>query len=273
MFARRTNMARLLVIHWREAIKTRRPIGHGVLDKKRQRDVCDGKEVIHMMPPAKSAAVLEPIRPFVAAAAVLFVLTMSAMPAAAEDPQQKPAAEQIETDSGKGFYLGIRFIGSSLHVDETDEDVFFVKDDGGGVQFQTGYRFNRVFSLKLSFVGASHDTSDPKISAGFGLFQLFALYRFAPENPFRPYIKGGIGGYGLTLESGDLEAKAQGGGVAFGGGFDYFFSRHFSIGVDFTHNIIEYNEVEFKFGATTIGSEIDEEGAMSSLGLGLTYYF
>jgi hypothetical protein len=103
--------------------------------------------------------------------------------------------------------------------------------------------------------------------------QIFAHYRFAPGKPFRPYIKGGLGGYGLRLEQGDLNANIRGGGIALGGGFDYFFSRHFSIGVDFTHNIINYNEVEFSLGGASFATEVDEEGAMSSLGLGLTYYF
>ena len=184
------------------------------------------------------------------------------------DEQEKP-----KINGGKGFYLGLRFIGSSLHVDETADDLFFVKDDGGGVEFLAGYGFNDVFSLELSLGGANHDTSDPRISANFGFFQLFALYRFAPGRSFRPYIKGGLGGYGLELQEDNITATVSGGGLAFGGGFDYFFSRHFSIGVDFTHNIIEYNKAELKFGGANFGTEIDEEGAMSSLGLALAYHF
>lgn len=187
-----------------------------------------------------------------------------------------PAASQGEGRAltpVKGFYLGMRFIGSSLHVDESANDFFFVEDDGGGVEFHGGYQFNDVFALELSLGAANHDTSDPRIDAGFGFFQVFALYRFAPAQPFRPYIKGGLGGYGLRLEEGDAEATINGGGLALGAGFDYFFSRHFSLGVDFTHNIINYTEAEFRLGAAEVSTEIDEDGAMTSLGLSLAYYF
>lgn len=173
----------------------------------------------------------------------------------------------------KGFYLGMRFTGSSLHVDESADDLFFIEDDGGGVEFHTGYQFNRVFALELSLGAANHDTSEPNIDSGFGFVQLFGLYRFAAGQPFRPYIKGGFGGYGLKLEAGDAEATLNGGGLALGAGFDYFFSRHFSLGVDLTHNIINYNEAEFRLGDAAVSTEIDEEGAMTSLGLSLAYYF
>jgi opacity protein-like surface antigen len=184
------------------------------------------------------------------------------------DEQEKPKIK-----GGKGFYLGLRFIGSSLHVDETGDDVFFVKDDGGGAELLFGYGFNDVFSLELSLGGANHDTSDPRISADFGFFNIFAQYRFAPGRSFRPYIKGGLGGYVLDLKEDTISASVSGGGLAFGGGFDYFFTRHFSIGADFTHKIINYDQAELRLGDSTFGTAIDEEGAQSSLGLAFAYHF
>ncbi len=205
-------------------------------------------------------------RLLVSAAIAGLALMGTVIPAAAEGEGRAQTPE-------KGFYLGMRFIGSSLHVDESANDMFFVEDDGGGVEFHGGYQFNNVFALELSLGAANHDTSDPRIDCGFSFVQVFALYRFAPGHPFRPYIKGGLGGYGLRLEEGDAEATINGGGLALGAGFDYFFSRHFSLGVDLTHNIIQYNEAEFRLGDTAVSTEIDEEGAMTSLGLSLAYYF
>ena len=83
------------------------------------------------------------------------------------------------------------------------------------------------------------------------------------------FVRAGL----LCGAANDAEATINGGGIALGGGFDYFFSPHFSLGADITHNIIEYNEVEFRLGDSAISTEIDEEGAMTSLGLSLTYYF
>lgn len=182
-------------------------------------------------------------------------------------------AHAQKEDRSRGFYLGIKFIGSSLHVDEDGESDFFVKDDGGGIQFHAGYSFNRVFSLELAFGGANHETSVQSIDADFALFQLFVHYRFSPGRAFRPYIKGGLGGYGLVLKDNNKSVRIDGGGVPIGGGFDYFFSKHFSLGVDLTHNIISYDKVKVDFGAPTDGLDIDQAGAMTSLGLALAYYF
>jgi opacity protein-like surface antigen len=172
-----------------------------------------------------------------------------------------------------GFYLGIKFIGSSLHIDDDDNDAFFVKDDGGGLQLLAGYSFNDVFSLELDLVGLNHDTSDPAVDAKFAGVRIFAHYRFATGNAFRPYIKGGVGGYALALDGTGIDARIDGGGIPLGGGFDYFFSPHFSLGADFTHNIIEYKELTIPFEDGELSFDIDEEGAMSSIGLALAYYF
>ena len=181
---------------------------------------------------------------------------------------EKPASK-----AGKGFYLGIQFSGSSLHVDEQDADAFFVKDDGGGVLLRLGYRFNYVFALEVTAGGASHETSDQRVDANVGFVQLFAIYRFVPNGSFRPYLKGGVGGYGLGLSEGDVSVTASGGGIAFGGGFEYYFNRHFALGVDFAHNMINYNDLELQIGGSTAGTEIDEEGAMSTLGVSFGFFF
>jgi hypothetical protein len=176
-------------------------------------------------------------------------------------------------DRSRGFYLGIKFIASSLHVDEDGESDFFVKDDGGGIQLHAGYSLNRVFSLELAFGGANHETSVQSIDADLAVFQLFVHYRFSPGRAFRPYIKGGLGGYGLVLKDNEKTVRIDGGGVPIGGGFDYFFSKHFSLGVDLTHNIISYDQIKVDFGAPTDGLDIDQAGAMTCLGLALAYYF
>ncbi len=213
------------------------------------------------------------VLPVITIAAALCLGIATVAHAQEENRQPQEQAAQKESKAGKGFYLGVQFNGSSLHVDENDVDAFFVKDDGGGVQFRLGYRFNYVFALELAAGGASHDTSDQRVSADVGFVQLFAVYRFAPSSSFRPYIKGGLGGYGLSLSEGDVSVDVGGGGIAFGGGFEYYFSRHFALGVDFTHNMINYNELELRIGGSTVGTEIDEEGAMSALGFSFGYYF
>jgi len=200
---------------------------------------------------------------FTLAAAVVLMIACAFSPA--------DAAEVREDESG--FSLGLKFMGSSLHTgSDTDED-FYVKDDGGGLQLDIGYRFNPTFMLELSLGGASHETSDPGIDAWIEVVQLFGYYRFSPERAFRPYIKGGLGGYALRVEEGSAHWRVEGGGVALGGGFRYFFSSYFSLGLDITHNIIRYERATIGIEGLSYEYEIDEDGSMTSLGVIFGYSF
>lgn len=198
------------------------------------------------------------------AALALFVCTVANAPLL--------FAHEVE-DASPGFYLGLTLMGSSLHADDTIDDVFTVKDDGGGAMLQVGYHFTPSFALELLGGGANHETNIQEIDVDLGLLQIFAVYRFVPGQQFRPYIKGGVGGYGLSFNGDGGDVTATGGGLAFGGGFSFFFTPHVALGIDFTHNIIKYDQIELKFADITLGTEIDEEGSMSSLGLSFSYFF
>jgi len=201
-----------------------------------------------------------------AAALVLIaiaVLAATAAPAAADEVTRE-----------KGFYLGVKFVGSTLQVDDDGDQTFFIKDDGGGLLLLAGYSFNRVFSLELAFGGANHETSIQEIDANIVTLQLFFHYRFRPGHAFRPYVKGGFGAYGLVLEDNTARVTIDGGGIPIGGGFDYFFSNYFSVGVDLTHSIINYDTISIDLGeGATQGFDMDEAGAMTTFGLAITGYF
>jgi hypothetical protein len=198
-----------------------------------------------------------------ARAAVLVSILLTALPAAAHEVTRE-----------KGFYLGAKFVGTWLHVDDDGDQAFWIKDDGGGLTLDAGYSFNRVFSLELALTGTRHETSVQAIDANLGAVQLFLHYRFMPGHEFRPYVKGGLGAYILRLEDAGASVRIEGGGVPLGGGFDYFFSNHFSLGVDLTHHIINYDTLTFDLGeGATVGFDMDEEGALTTFGLALTGYF
>ena len=173
----------------------------------------------------------------------------------------------------RGFYIGARLAGTGLAVDDNGESGFVIEEGGGGLQLFTGYSFNDVFSLEMDIVGASHETNVPAIEVSAGGLQIFAHYRFRPGHNFRPYVKGGLGGFGVRVFNNDSEVRIEGGGVPVGGGFDYFFNSHFSLGLDFTYNIIQYDKVAVDIGGATVGFDLDQDGAMSSLGLSFTGYF
>jgi hypothetical protein len=183
----------------------------------------------------------------------------------------RASAEAVEDD--KGFYLGLKFSGSSLHIEDCSDDEFFIKDGGGGLHLDIGYRFNPTFMLELSIGGAEHETSDQAIDARFESVQLLGYYRFSPQNAFRPYLKGGFSGNSLDIDVGSAGWEVSGGGVVLGGGFRYFFSPHFSLGLDLAHSIIQYDNAEIGIEGFTYEWQIEENGAATALALQFGYSF
>jgi hypothetical protein len=184
-----------------------------------------------------------------------------------------PSVTQAEsTEDERGFFLGLTLEGTSFHSDVASS-AFNIKQDGGGAQVSFGYRFNPVFMLELSAGGASHKTSDTAIDAQVVLVQILGYYRFLPEKSIRPYLKGGIGGYGLNLTYGSASAKMSGGGIVFGGGFRCFLSRRFSLGADLTHNMIRFDKASISLGQLSYESNTDEHARLTSLGITAGYSF
>jgi len=174
----------------------------------------------------------------------------------------------------RGFYTGMRFQGTHLSGISSEDGTFRVKEDGAGAQLYLGYSFNPVFSMELDLGGATHETSDPAIDVDMGSIQLLMHYRFRPGHGFRPFVKGGLAGYSLAFRNTPGNIRLEGGGVPVGVGFDYFFTRHFSIGLDASHNIIKYeNAVADIGGASSVSVDIDAEGSMTALGMNVAFYF
>jgi len=182
-----------------------------------------------------------------------------------------PASAKVVEDES-GMYVGLAFKGTSFLLDWNSPSLQ-VKEDGGAIQLCVGYRFNPVFMLELTAGGSNHGTSDPNIDAGIVSVQLFGYYRFLPERPIRPYIKGGLAGYSLILESGSVSTRMDGGGIAFGAGVRCFLNPHVSLGIDFTHNIIRYNNARLSLGQFSYESGIDEHGRLTTLGFTIGYSF
>lgn len=184
-----------------------------------------------------------------------------------------PVRAQVE-GRDHGFYGGARLASSTLHIEESDTSTAdYIDEKGGGLQLFVGYSFNEVFSLELDLSGANHAVDRDVIDVTVGSFVLFAHYRFRPGHAFRPYVKGGLGGYGVVIDDKTTEYRIEGGGIPIGGGFDYFFNPHFSLGLDLTHNIINYDSIDIDVGNATVGFDVDEDGATTTVGISFTGYF
>ena len=176
------------------------------------------------------------------------------------------------TEDASGICVGLALQGSSLETDATNS-VFQVMEHGSGAQLSLGYRFNPVFTLEVAVGGSKHETSDSAIDASITSVQILGYYRFLPEKSLRPYLKGGIAGYGLLLESGSVSARMNGGGIVFGAGVKCFLTPKLSLGIDLTHNMIKYDEAKLSLGQFSYESSIDEHGRLTTLGLTLGWSF
>jgi opacity protein-like surface antigen len=203
---------------------------------------------------------------------ILLAAVLATGSASAHDPADSTAASQ-PVEKKSGVYLGLKIVGSSLHADDSADGDFFIKDDGGGLQIDLGYRFNRAFALEFCFGGSTHETSEQSIDAKTYSIWLFGYYRFSPDRAFRPFLKFGLGGHGLEVNAGDAGSRVEGGGVALGAGFKYFFNPHFALGLDLTTNIIQYDKATVALGSLAYTFEIDEDGSMTTLGLSFSYNF
>lgn len=188
-----------------------------------------------------------------------------------------PSASAHDIDRKSGFYFGGALMGASLDADDTLDDNFVIEEGGGGINFRIGWLFNPKFSLEVVLGGQVHETSADNIVAGLGMIDLVAYYHFRGDQHLRPFVKGGVGAYGLNFaEEDDTGAnlpRVTGGGLVFGGGLEYFLGRHFSLGADLTHHIINYERKEIDLGDGLIqGNELDEQGAATQLGVFMTIY-
>ena len=202
-------------------------------------------------------------RILVVAAGLLLTLVASAV----------SAQESGTTRDDRGLYLGMRVGGANLHLDELTATPLLINDAGGNAQLFLGWQFTGVFALEVVVGVAGYETSLPDEKAGVGSFQMFGVYRFAEGSRFRPYLKGGFGAYGIGLTGSSNDDPIEGGGVAFGGGFEVFVFSHLALGLDFTHHIIEYQSVDLKIDGVTIPSNLEEESSMTSIALSLAVYF
>ncbi len=175
------------------------------------------------------------------------------------------AARAGVVEDESGFSLGLALTGSSYHID-WNSPALAITEGGGGLQLGVGYRFNPVFMVELVAGGSNHGTSDSAIDASTASVQIFGYYRFLPEKSIRPYIKGGIAGYALVLESGSASARMDGGGVAFGAGVRCFITPHLSLGVDLTHNMIRYDTARLSLGQFSYESSTDEYARQTTVG-------
>ncbi|MDO9170305.1 MAG: outer membrane beta-barrel protein, partial [bacterium] len=147
----------------------------------------------------------------------LFLLTAFAAVASAAD-----------YDFGGRWLLGFDAVSSTVGANEDAADLL-IEETAPGVGLQIGYLFTPNFQLRLFAAAAEHETSDPDVKIQVGGGTLDAVYLFRAGQKIRPYVFGGLGGFTVESQQADLLYKAEGPGMALGGGVHVMLSRKVSL--------------------------------------------
>jgi hypothetical protein len=112
-------------------------------------------------------------------------------------------------------------------------------EQGEGGVLGVGYGFSNSFTLWVQFTGSEHQhvrAIDDITEFGGGEINL--QYKFDTRSRLQPYGKLGFGGYQLKAQT--SEVSLLGGGINLAFGLDFFFSRHFGVGVELAYKKIDY---------------------------------
>ena len=154
----------------------------------------------------------------------LAVFSISSLFAQSEKPQSRFSHKGLKAAIGTGTFE--MRSGANLN-------------DGNAGLLSLGYGFSSRSTLWLSLGGVEYPkkNANEKVTE-FGGVELAYQYKFMPQSRFQPYGKIGLGGYGLHEKGTNL--TILGGGFNLGLGADYFFSKHFGVGVELNFKDIEF---------------------------------
>ncbi|MDO9171797.1 MAG: outer membrane beta-barrel protein [bacterium] len=196
-------------------------------------------------------------------AIVLLICLAAAAPAAAEG------------DFGGRWLLGFDIVSSTVGANE-DAATLFIEETAPGAGLQIGYLFTPNFQVRLFAAAAEHETSDPdvKIRVGGGTFD--AVYLFRAGQKVRPYVFGGLGGFTVESQQADLLYKAEGPGMALGGGVHVMLSRKVSLHGALRYEAINWDKVTATYegsgGSTSVTVPVDEEGTAGKVLVGVVFW-
>ena len=181
----------------------------------------------------------------------------------------------------RGLSCGLRFHSSQLgSLERAADDVpqsVFIDETGGGGGLWLGWGFDDSFSLRLSVDGAAHETTDPAIEVGYGSVTLEALYLFRNPDHLRPFVVGGIGGFGLLSRDDQYDYGTAGGGLVTGGGLYYFFGETFALEFSGRLEFVNWEEkVASRIDdgdSQNVTTPVESEGIAGKLTFGVSTWF
>lgn len=178
------------------------------------------------------------------------------------------AGAQVTPDV-RGLHLGAALNATSIKLDETafsDDD----RNSGLGLSVQAGYNFTRNLGLLLSVAGASVDTDDTQ-DYGVAHIDLLGRASFPGRSALVPYLELGISAVAASYEP-DLEDEVElgGGGVTFGAGLNYLFTRRAALDLGFRFTTGEFGDAKIANRDVDTGDGVGFN--TTRLNLGIAFY-
>ena len=187
-----------------------------------------------------------------------------------------PGSNAVAGGADEPWLVGFDFLGNTVGDDEED-DGLAIEEGGAGGALQFGYLFTPSFLLRLYASGATHETDNPDVDILFSGGTIEAMYLFRPDQPFRPYLFGGLGAYSAESQQGDFTYSTSGPGVSFGGGMYYFFNPHVSLHASARLEAVNWDKATVTLDTPqgTLEAEIpvDDSGSAAKLTLGMGFWF
>lgn len=176
-----------------------------------------------------------------------------------------------------GFDLQSSIVGTVDASDTRPPGSVFIKQEGGGGTLWLGYGFTPSFPVRLVASGATHETTDPDVDVAFGSITLEAMYLFRNPAALRPYLLGGVGGFGVSSRVDDYEYETTGPGVVLGGGLLYFFNDTFALDLGVQGEFMNWERQRATrdvAGGTeiTLDTPVEEDGGAAKVLLGMSFW-
>lgn len=187
-----------------------------------------------------------------------------------------PAPDAHAARDENPWMIGLDFLANHAG-DEDDYQDFSIDEKGGGAALQFGYRFTPRFLLRLYLSGAKHETDYADVDVTFSGGLIEAMYLFRPDEAFRPYLFGGVGGFKAEAKEEVFTYSTEGPGASFGAGLYYWFTPHVSLHSSVRLEAVNWDKTTYSIdtGIATIEAEVpvDDEGSAAKFTLGMAFWF
>ena len=168
----------------------------------------------------------------------------------------------------RGLHLGAAVNATSIKLDETafsDDE----RENGYGADLYIGYNFTRNLGLTFGITAANindSDTNDFSVAHA----DIAGRFSFPGRSAFVPYLELSLAGVATKYRVAGEEVELRGGGVGFGGGFNYFFGTRTAFDAAFRFTTGEFDDGEIDDRDIDVGEGVGFN--TTRLKLGIAFY-